>query len=480
MKKKYIIILLLTLFLIPLKVFAVGGFDVSPTSISLYPGESKTITISSSNAVGKLNISSTDTSIARVSSASLFIQNPNGTETIQVVGNSVGTATINVVASAEFATMDEEILEGVTKTITVNVLAKPTPSASPSPSVVPSPSPSINPSPSPSVNPSPSPSASPSPSQQPSGNLSTNANLINLSIDGYELVKVDNNTFTLMVSNDVTSINLNATAEDSKAKVSGAGTKKLSSGENKFEVVVTAEAGNQNKYIIKVTRKDGFYLEDFNTIINNKSLHDTNIIINSDSKITKEQVEQIKNNKKVLKFNYYDSRKKLLYSWKLNGNAIVDSSEFITSIDFVSDNLKKMYELSERDDGLPVNFKHSGPLPIGTKIKIHVGDKFDNGTVVNVYYYNSAEVKLDLFKENLKVVEEYIEFDIEHCSEYFITTSLNEDYPSDEVVEEEALNNTENEKPTLSLPMIIIIVGVVAVLLIAIIILAKGKSKKSE
>ena len=60
MKKKYVIILLLIMILMPFKVFASGGFGVSTTSISMYPGESKTIAITTDNAVGKLNISSSN------------------------------------------------------------------------------------------------------------------------------------------------------------------------------------------------------------------------------------------------------------------------------------------------------------------------------------------------------------------------------------------------------------------------------------
>ena len=217
MKNKYIIILLLTMILMPFKVFAAGGFGVSTTSISMYPGESKTITISTNNAVGKLNILSSNGGVVSASPSSIFIQNPGSSGSITITGNSVGTATISVVASSDFATMDEEILAGQTKTITVNVISKPT--AQPS-----------NPTPS---NPTPS---NPQP-QQPQNNLSKNNNIKSLSVDGYELVKIDNNNYTLSVGNDVTSINVNATAEDGKAKVSGTGTHEINVGENNIEVV---------------------------------------------------------------------------------------------------------------------------------------------------------------------------------------------------------------------------------------------------
>ena len=408
MKKKYLIILLLTMILMPFKVFAAGGFGVSTTSISMYPGESKTITITTNNAVGKLNISSSNGGVASASPGSIFIQNPGSSGSITITGNSVGTATISVVASSDFATMDEEILAGVTKTITVNVISKPAPQPS-------NPTPS-NPTPS---NPKPS---NPQP-QQPQNNYSKNNNIKSLIVEGYELVKVDNNNYTLTVSNDVTSINVNATAEDSKAKVSGTGVKELQVGENNIEVIVTSESGAQNKFTIKVTRKDGYYLEDLDSVLKNEKLQDADIIINADSKITKEQLNQIKNSKKTLRFNYYDESKKLIYSWTVNGKKIKDGKEFTTSISFATENVKEIYKLSNYADGIYVNFKHTGDLPAGTKIKLYVGDKFENGGVVNVYHYNSSDKKLDFIKDNLEVVDGYIEFEVEHCSEYFVTMS---------------------------------------------------------
>lgn len=390
MKKKYLIILLLTMIIIPFKVFAAGGFSVSTTSISMYPGETKTITISTNNAVGKLNISSSNGGVASASPGSIFIQNPGSSGSITITGNSVGTATISVVASDNFATMDEEILAGQAKTITVNVVEKTEPQPS-------------NP--------------------QSQNNLSKNNNIKSLSVEGYELVKLDNNNYTLTVSNDVTSINVNATTEDSKAKVSGTGVKELTVGENNIEVIITSESGSQNKITIKVTRKDGYYLEDLDSVLKNEKLQDADIIIKTDSKITQEQLNQIKDSKKTLRFNYYDDNKKLIYSWTINGKEIKDNQEFTTSITFATENVKEIYKLSNYADGLYVNFKHTGDLPKGTKIKLYVGDKFENESIVNVYHYNNTEKTLDFIKDNLKVSDGYIEFDVEHCSEYFVTMS---------------------------------------------------------
>ena len=110
MKKKYLIILFLTMSLMPFKVFAAGGFSVSTTSISMYPGESKTITINTNNAVGKLNITTSNGGVASAIPGSIFIQNPGSSGSITITGNSVGTATISVVASSDFATIKSDFV----------------------------------------------------------------------------------------------------------------------------------------------------------------------------------------------------------------------------------------------------------------------------------------------------------------------------------------------------------------------------------
>ena len=421
MKLKYLIILLLTMILMPYEVFAAGGFGVSSSSISMYPGESKTITISTNNAVGKLNISSSNGGVASVNAGSIFIQNPGSSGSITITGNSVGTATISVVASNNFATMDEEILAGQTKTITVNVVAKPEPEPQPEPEPTPTPTPAPAPSnPTPTPAPSTPKPSTPTPTQP---QKSTNNNIKDLIVKGYDLKKVDNNNYILTVTNDVTSVEVNATAEDSKAQVSGTGVKELKVGENNIEVIVTSESGSQNKINIKITRKDGYYLEDLDSVLKNEKINDADIIISTDSKITKEQLDKIKDSKKTLRLNYYDASKTLIYSWQINGKKIKKVNEFTTTVTFGTENVKEIYKLSNYADGIYINFEHDGALPTGTKVKLYVGEKFANESIVNLYYYNKTEKLLESIKEGLIVKGGYIEFDLEHCSDYFVTMS---------------------------------------------------------
>lgn len=63
-------------------------------------------------------------------------------------------------------------------------------------------------------------------------------------------------SYTVIVDNNITSITLSAAAEDSKASVSGTGTKNLKVYSNVFNIVVTAESGAKRTYSVNVVRRD--------------------------------------------------------------------------------------------------------------------------------------------------------------------------------------------------------------------------------
>ena len=168
-------------------------------------------------------------------------------------------------------------------------------------------------------------------------------------------------------------------------------------------------------------------------IYNNGNKENDINVIDVNSKISKEEIAKIKESKKIFRLNYYDENKKLIYSWIINGKEIKDSKEFTTTITFTTENVKEIYKLSNYADGVYINFGHSGDLPTGTKIKLYVGDKFEKESIVKVYHYNDTKKSLDLIKDNLKVSDVYIEFDIDHRSEYFVTMSTIENISKEEI-----------------------------------------------
>ena len=114
------------LLLFPISVFAAGSISVSPSSLSIEVGSSKTFTISAYNTIGDVSISSSNSSVASVSTGEwetgAIDEGQTKTGTITVTGESVGTSTITLTIDA--ATFDGDDLSGQTKTISVSVVEK--------------------------------------------------------------------------------------------------------------------------------------------------------------------------------------------------------------------------------------------------------------------------------------------------------------------------------------------------------------------
>lgn len=88
---------------------------------------------------------------------------------------------------------------------------------------------------------------------------SSDSYLKSLKVGSYNLMpefKKDVYEYNVEVENDVTTIKIDGTVNDSKSDISGEGEFNLEEGANKFEIVVTAQKGNQSTYVVNVYRKE--------------------------------------------------------------------------------------------------------------------------------------------------------------------------------------------------------------------------------
>ena len=87
---------------------------------------------------------------------------------------------------------------------------------------------------------------------------SSNANLSNLGIrpNDFTGFRPGTTAYNVTVPNDVDQVTVYANLQDSKASLTGTGTKSLNVGRNALNVVVTAENGTQKTYTINVTREE--------------------------------------------------------------------------------------------------------------------------------------------------------------------------------------------------------------------------------
>lgn len=449
------IVIVVLLMIFPMVIKATGGISASPASLTIEVGSTKSFNIIATNTIGDVSISSSNSGVAQVSTSywttGMVDEGQTKTGSVTVTGVSEGTSTITLVLDA--ATFDSDDLYGQTRTVVVNVVPKKTPTPTPAPTPQPSNNTNNN-----QTN-----------KEEKKEDKSNNNNLKEISIEGYELTKVDNNNYTLSVSNDVTSINVNASAEDTKATITGTGKHDINVGDNNIEIIIKSESGSENKINIKVTRKDGYYLEDLSDILS-KDINDININIKADSKLSSQDLSKIKESKRKVKLNYYDDNKKLLYSWIIDGNKINDFDSLLTTVSIEKENNKDIYKLSNYADGMYIVVSGDNTIPKGTKIKLYVGDKYKDNDLLNIYYYNKNNKELINTSKSLKVKDGYIEFEVSESGDYFITMSN-----IDKSVTVE--NNGNGVMNILLIIIIIMSILVVLVSLIMIIYLRKRKNK---
>lgn len=460
MKKiKYLMVSLISIFVLSSNAFAASA-GLTVNSNSVYVGDTFTVNV---NMVGAASwelhtTASGPVSGCIVNDADVTDDALDTNKTFSATCTATGEGTITISLYGNVTSESDGVAVYVSGTATVSVSSKPTPTPDPTPTPTPTPSPNNN------NNNNTNNNNNNNNNTKEDDKKSDNNKLKEISVDGQKLVKVDDNNYTLEVGSDVTSINIKATADDTKAKISGDGKHTLKDGINNLEVIVTSESGKENKITIKVTKNGDYYIEDLE-----KALETNNptITLKDDTTISTVDLERIKKSGKKVTFNYYKD-KELIYSYIIDGSKVKSSSSIPTGIEFNSSNKKDILRLANYADGLTASLSKTMDLSNGVKIKLYVGNKYKNGNVVNVYSYVNGSEELKLVSSKLKVVDGYITFDGDNASDYFVTTSDIDDN----------MEATAEPKKSLLLPIIGGIIGLIAIIIVIIIVLKKKKSDK--
>ena len=227
-----------------------AALSISTSKSTVEPGENFAVTVSvSSNEAGAIYLSANN---GTLSSTYIDLMSQASVTITCTAGNS---GTISIYASGQVANYDTETEgeQSASKSITI---ATPTEPITP-----PSDNTSGNSNNNTSTGSGTSGSSSSStnttkPKEEEKSNDSTLKELV---IEGYELYPVfDANTkeYNIRVTNDITSINVIPTVNNSKASYTIEGTtNELLVGKNVITVVVTAEDGTTSNYVINVTRE---------------------------------------------------------------------------------------------------------------------------------------------------------------------------------------------------------------------------------
>ena len=137
-----------------------------------------------------------------------------------------------------------------------------------------------------------------------------------------------------------------------------------------------------------------------------------------DYKITK----TITDSKVIVKLT--EKKSNLSYSWSFDKNKVKERINLNFNIDFVSDKKEEIDSITGDIDKMYISFSHHGTLPSDAKIKVDVSSKFKDGNKLYLYYYNEEKKQVEFIEDNIVVEDGFAEFEVDHCSEYFLTGAI--------------------------------------------------------
>lgn len=301
------LLFLLALLIIPGAIFAAGSYSASLAS-TIYVGKSASLTITSTNAAGKFNVTSSNPAVASVSAGTTWVDGRMDTP-ITVKGNAEGTAVITV---APVSVSDDEYnLLTYTKTFTVTVKKQATTPSTPS-------TPSK-----PTTKPTTGNTTGTTSKPTTETKKSSDATLATLSLKDFGIdFKKDITKYTVNVDKTVSKLDITAKATHSKASVKITGNENFKVGENIVKIIVTAEDGTTKTYQITVIKskygsgplidlkaKGYEFTEEFDPSILEYSLEVTGVnkldieyvLADKDSTVSIEGNENLKVGKNVIK-----------------------------------------------------------------------------------------------------------------------------------------------------------------------------------
>ena len=147
------------------------------------------------------------------------------------------------------------------------------------------------------------------------------------------------------------------------------------------------------------------------------------IISQEPDKMDKNIFDSMKEHKKDISIGVKDKEgKRVEYSWTFSDKTLTNTNmEIDIEITFGDGKKAEIKEQIGKDDIFCIYFSHHGELPGPATIKNYVGDKYQNGDKLYLYYFDELVKKvLRIGTEPLEVKNGYIEYTITHCSTYFV------------------------------------------------------------
>ena len=197
--------------------------------------------------------------------------------------------------------------------------------------------------------------------------------------------------------------------------------------------------------------------EEFNSDANEK----VNVTLTKADTVKSDVFTSAKETGKDVTFNILDEKNRTQYSWTFNGATITNPSmDLDLSLTFTSNKENEIQALAKNTDLFYLTFAHHGELPGVAKMKVDVSSKYKDGDEIYLYYYNEEKGTVEQTGNKVLVKDGYAEFEISHCSTYFLTSklieetnknnsNLNDNTGKTESIDSSTLNVNENKETPL-------------------------------
>jgi len=157
------------------------------------------------------------------------------------------------------------------------------------------------------------------------------------------------------------------------------------------------------------------------------SLENSYIGINN-QKVKIEKIET----KDYYYYNVEDYERDLTYSWQFEKDNTKDIS--VEDSLYITEDLRlsldsntfgaSAIEGKVDQKKLIISFDYHGALPLKTTVRINVQNRFKDNEHLYLYYYNPENDSIEYIMHDVEVKNGYVEFQIDHCSDYFLTAAV--------------------------------------------------------
>ena len=137
---------------------------------------------------------------------------------------------------------------------------------------------------------------------------------------------------------------------------------------------------------------------------------------------------------KPLVVNVLDDEGEIRYSWSFDGNYKENAGTLKLGISETESNEAITSAIGKLDmeNPLVLNFAASGELPNDAVISYRVSGTYEDGTVLNLLFFNEETGELELQAENLVVSDGMVSFGLTHCSIFVLAEGIPEESPADD------------------------------------------------